>query len=364
SNPCTFSKTYQAPPTPCPAGTISGGGNICDNGQQATVSINITGAHPPYNFTYAISGTPQTRITNYSGPLPYILNTSTPGTYTLTEVSTTSCSGSFSGSADIILVPRPAAPAAAGSTFFNCGPGVVRTHFIAEIREISNLTNSPSNPICSGSQFTVNLQSNVSGADFTWIASCNPVSSVSGFTASQPSPVLNINDHLDNLTNSDASVTYVITPQANSCSGSPVSYSVTVHPVVLVTNPAPSPICSGTSFGMTLTSNLLVVPPDQSFSWTATCSPPGSVTGFPLNTATGNAISDILVNITNDPATVTYVITPFANGCQGSASNYEVTINPTPHLTNTSPRIPLFREPIIARGRHPAIQLQCTLYLQ
>lgn len=410
TNPCTFTRTYVAPPTPCPAGTISGGGKICDNGQQANVSINVTGAPPPYNFTYAISGVPQTRITNYTAPLPYILNTSTPGTYTLTEVSTASCSGSFSGSADVILVPRPAAPAAAGSTFFNCGPGVVsleavnidpniridwynspsggasmgsgnifltpfiavtsdfyaeavdittpggcpslnRTHFIAEIRQIPNLTNSPANPICSGSQFNVILQSNVGGADFTWTASCNPVSSVSGFTASQPTPVFNINDRLDNLTNADASVTYAITPQANSCTGPPASYSVIVHPVVLVTNPAPPPICSGTSFNMTLTSNLLLDPPDLSFTWTATCNPPGSVTGFPLNPVTGNSISDVLVNSSSDPAMVTYVITPFTNGCLGSASNYSVTVNPSPHLTNTPP-------PAICSGSQFTISLQ------
>ncbi len=109
---CTLTQDYLSPPATCPQAQISGGGNICDNGtSQATVNINITGSPGPYNFTYAINGTSQTPVTNYSGTFPYQITTSTPGSYTLVSVSNLVCpaGGTVSGSATVTVNPLPTA---------------------------------------------------------------------------------------------------------------------------------------------------------------------------------------------------------------------------------------------------------------
>ena len=108
SSACTFTQTYTAPSNLCPDAVISGGGPICNNGtDQTVVSINFTQGSPPYDFTYAINGVSRPPILNYSGPFPYQINTSTPGTYTLISVSNLICSGTVSGSAVVTLHPLP-----------------------------------------------------------------------------------------------------------------------------------------------------------------------------------------------------------------------------------------------------------------
>jgi uncharacterized protein (TIGR02145 family) len=107
---CNLTQTFSSPAAGCPSGTISGGGSICNDGiSQATVNINISGPPGPYNFTYAINGASQPPITNYSGPLPYPINTRIPGDYTLVSVSTPACpvGGLVSGNATVILHPLP-----------------------------------------------------------------------------------------------------------------------------------------------------------------------------------------------------------------------------------------------------------------
>ena len=110
STACSLTQQYAAPSGACLNGVVSGGGSICNNGtSQVTVIITITGASGPYNFTYAINGVNQPPVVNYSGSLPYQINTQTPGTYTLVALSSPSCTlGAFmSGSAVVILNPLP-----------------------------------------------------------------------------------------------------------------------------------------------------------------------------------------------------------------------------------------------------------------
>jgi len=197
-----------------------------------------------------------------------------------------------------------------------------------------HLTNAAPSPICSGMTFNVTLVPDVTGGDFTWTATCNPGGSVTGFTATQPTNVILINDVLTNITTAPATVTYHITPHANGCDGPPSDFTVTVNPTPHLTNAAPAPICSGTTFNVTLVPDVT----GGDFTWTATCNPVGSVTGFTATQATNVIlISDILTNVTTAPATVTYHITPHANGCDGPPSDFTVTVNPTPHLTNAAP---------------------------
>jgi uncharacterized protein (TIGR02145 family) len=196
-----------------------------------------------------------------------------------------------------------------------------------------DLSNNPaSKTICSATNTLVTLTSHVTGTDFTWTSSCNPAGSVTGFTANALPGVTSITDVLTNTTYAAATVTYVVTPHANGCAGSPVSYIVTVNPTPDVSNnPASKTICSATNASVTLTSNVS----GTDFTWTSSCSPAGSVTGFTANALPGvTSITDVLTNTTYAPATVTYVVTPHASGCAGAPVSYVVTVNPTPDLSN------------------------------
>jgi len=100
--------------------------------------------------------------------------------------------------------------------------------------------------------------------------------------------------------------------------------TVTVNPLPTVTNtPLTQTICSGTSTTLvTLTSDVA----STIFDWTASTGT--AIAGFTTN-GTNTIPAQTLTNPSNSTAgTVTYVITPKANGCTGTAVNYVVTVNP------------------------------------
>lgn len=102
---CTLSQNYTSPQASCPIANIKGGGEICDDGSTIPVTITIAGGIGPYDFTYDLNGTPTT-VNGYNGT-NYILNTGTPGTYTLVSVQNALCPGTVSGQAIVTLNPLP-----------------------------------------------------------------------------------------------------------------------------------------------------------------------------------------------------------------------------------------------------------------
>ena len=111
---------------------------------------------------------------------------------------------------------------------------------------------------------------------------------------------------------------------------STATYNLTVNPIPTITNtPLAQTVCSGTS---TLLVNLTSDVASTTFDWTA--STDTAITGFTPN-GTNIIPAQTLSNPSNSVAgTVTYIITPKANGCTGTAVNYVVTVNPEP-ITST-----------------------------
>ena len=122
-------------------------------------------------------------------------------------------------------------------------------------------------------------------------------------------------------------VSYDVIPNVNGCSGSPVSFVVTVFPVAnVIFNPPGQTLCSGGSTAINLTSGVT----GTTFTWTASGSNP-SVTGYLAGN--GNIISQTLNNSGYLPGSVTYVVLPTANGCPGTNGSVMVTLNPLPQVT-------------------------------
>lgn len=176
--------------------------------------------------------------------------------------------------------------------------------------------------ICSGTTINLSLASSIPSTTFSWTAT--GTAGVSGFSAGSGSSIAQT---ISTVSTTQGTVTYIITPLANGCSGNPYTYTVTVNPIPAVTNfPLSAVICSGSSTSISLTSSV----GGSSYSWLA--SGTSGTSGY--SSGSGNVISQVLNNSGNTPGTVTYSITPAANGCFGSTVNYAVTVNPQVYITS------------------------------
>ena len=201
------------------------------------------------------------------------------------------------------------------------------TPYTVLVNPVPAVTNTPlSQTICSGgSTANVSLLSNVSGTSFTWYAMA---SGVTGFAASGTNTI-----PVQTLTTTGTvpgTVTYNITPVANNCTGPVTVYTVNVNPVPTVTNSSlTQTICSGGATTLVpITSNVS----GAAFTWTATGTT--GVSGF-TSGGTGNIPVQTIFTTAATTGTVTYAITPSANGCNGPIKNYFVYVNPNPVLTIT-----------------------------
>jgi hypothetical protein len=167
--------------------------------------------------------------------------------------------------------------------------------------------------ICSGDTATINMSSAVDNVIYTYTAS--------GLNAI-PGGGSQIKQKLINTTGDTVRVFYTITGRANSCVNQVVIASVLVYPApVIQATPNISPLCSGQTTNIDLTSNVL----GTTFQWTT-----APVTGISGNfNGNGSTIVQTLTNSTAAPLEVIYIITPTSlNGCKGDTIWARVTVNP------------------------------------
>ena len=139
--------------------------------------------------------------------------------------------------------------------------------------------------------------------------------------------------------------TYLISLTTTSSTGCTdvSSQSVVVNTGPTVTVPADITQCSGTTVAAaTFTST----PTGATFAWT------NSNTAIGLGASgSGNIPSFTATNSTGSPITATITVTPTLNGCSGTPSTYDITINPSPTVSvNSSTICPGATANLIAAG--------------
>ena len=270
---------------------ISSNTPICE-GSTLNLAVTVAGGTPAYNYTWTGPNSYASAIRNpvISNAIPLA-----SGNYIISVTDANGCQ--FSSNTPVTVNPKPTVLA----------------------------TPSTQN-ICSGTPTSIALTGSVAGTTFTWTSALTS-GSTTGFSNGSGN---SISQTLINATTSPASVTYTITPLANGCTGLAVTVLVTVNPIPTVTaTPAIQTICTGGTTGISLTSSTV----GATFSWVAVLTS-GSATGF-FN-GTGNNIAQAIINVSSVPATVTYTITPSANGCAGAAITVVVTVFPDATMTLTS----------------------------
>jgi uncharacterized protein (TIGR02145 family) len=325
---------------------------------------------PTTTYTYATPGTYEVTVESYSqdgcmgttsqmvviSPAPHITNTDTiqsicsgnslniPLTFSPGDSATWTSSVSL-GSATVVHVPASQSGNLLADQITNTGTTnalvkysmVPRTgtclgppvNFFITVKPTPHLTNPAPAPICSGDAFTKTLTPDVAGTNFTWTASCSPVGAVTGFTAAQALPATSIGDVLTNTTPNTATVTYHITPHADGCDGPDSNYTVTVRPHSVITSASTANWCNGVANTYNITTSTTT--PVPTFAWSR-ASVPGITPA--TGSGTGATITETLVNSTTEPVVVTYVITPSAASCVGTAQSVAVTVNPTSVITS------------------------------
>lgn len=181
---------------------------------------------------------------------------------------------------------------------------------------------------CSGISTSISgISSNISNTTYTWtrdnlINVTNIADNGSGLSLGIPI----------NNTSVSQTVSFIITPNANGCSGTPFNITLIIDPKPnAIATPLSQNICSGESIqNIVITSDVI----GTTFNWTR--SNTSNVTGIP-NTGSGDIILGNFTNITLTNQTVTFTITPISsNNCTGINITVTVLIYPTPYATITN----------------------------
>ena len=272
---------------------------ICSGSAITTIALSGNVAGTVFNWsrdnTLTVTGMPNGGTGNISGSLTNTTNAPVLVTFTVTPVYSNggiTCTGTPI-TATVLVNPTPNAVAIPSAQ-----------------------------TICSGNSITtIVLSGNVSGTTFNWTRDNTVI--VTGIAVSGSG---NISGSLTNTTNAPVTVTFTITPTANGCPGTPVTATVLVNPTPnAVATPASQTICSGNAITtIALTSAVA----GTTYNWTRdNVTTVAGIPGF----GSGN-ISGILTNNTTGPLTITFTITPTANGCAGIPITATVIVNPTPTI--------------------------------
>ena len=278
---------------------LSGGVTSCTS---ATFSWSVTPA-TGWSFVGGTSSTTQ------NPQIQFI----TPGTYTITQSVTNVC-GTYTKPRVMQVIGNPTV------TIPN-GPFTICEFPPAPLNVIVDFSLAPYKPTYSVAPYTP------SGYSWTVDAPSADYEFLTAATVAEPQ-----------IKFKEFRTYNVTVTVSGSCGGtSSQTYVINVKPKPTITSSLPAQIiCSG---GTTSATVLAADLSGTTFSWTATASPSGSITGFTSPASGGTISATTLTNATTAPGILTYTITPSKDGCSGTAQTMTVTVNPVASVSAVSDQV-------------------------
>ncbi len=256
---------------------------ICE-GNNTILQASPTGA----SYSYQWDAPANLNFSNSANPIVSPLTTTI---YTLTVTKVGGCVGT--STVKIEVKPKPIVAALANQT------------------------------VCNGSvAAAVSLTSIPAGANFVWTNSNTSINLAAGGSGNLPAFTA------VNGGTSAQNANIVVTPTLNGCMGNSSNFNIQVDPSPGLVAPLSSSHCVGASIAAT---NLVSVPAGATFVWTNS----NSAIGLAAS-GTGDVPAFTTANAGSSALTANISIVPTLNGCSGLASNYSITVKPTPVLVAPS----------------------------
>ncbi len=167
------------------------------------------------------------------------------------------------------------------------------------------------------------VESNIVGSSYSWTNS-NPSIGLSMSSGNGNIPSFTA----QNNTNAPISSIIQITPTGpnslGSCTGLPISYTITINPLPTVSSVASQTKCAGE-----LSNSINFSGTGANYTWT------NSNPSIGLDpTGTGNISTFVLENTTSINQVATIVVTPTALNCEGTSETFTITVKPVPSVNN------------------------------
>jgi len=258
--------------------------------------------------------------------------TSTPVGATFTWTNSNTAIGM--GASGIGCIPSWTAPANSPGTnivgtiavtpTLNGCPGTPMI-FTVTIKPTPSIIQATSIAVCPGSQIVIPCFTSIpSGATYSWTNSNTNIGLAASGTGCIPSWTAPAN-----VVGTSIVSNIIVTPELNGCTGTPMTFTVTIKPtpnVIPITNIV---VCPGETI---VIGNFVSSPAGASFAWT------NSNTGIGLAASGSSNIPSWTapVNNTGDNIIGTITVTPTLNGCQGPPMSFSVVIKPTPNILQMS----------------------------
>ncbi|HPS62164.1 MAG TPA: FISUMP domain-containing protein [Bacteroidales bacterium] len=213
----------------------------------------------------------------------------------------------------------------------DCGFGSTSTLTVT-LHPVPSVTTPSLQNSCSGVNFSIPLNSSVTGTFFSSIVNITDCSSNITTCPTGTFSGASINGNLSVTDLNPGTVVYHVTPSAGICTGATKTIVVTVAPKPNVTSPSTSgeSFCSGGSTNVVLQSGL--TGPSLSWNWEVLLGNCNNIQTCPTS-GTTSPISNTLILGTNTlPGSIIYTITPTYGGCAGDPVNYAVTVFQLPDV--------------------------------
>jgi len=196
------------------------------------------------------------------------------------------------------------------------------------VNPIPVITSSAADNICSGKSLAYTITANMPGTTFNWSRAA--VAGISNPAVSNQA-TSTISETLINTGATPLIVTYVITPAANGCIGNPFNYVVTVNPAPSITSSSSVSVCNQSPINYNITFNGT---PGIAFNWRRAAVV--GISNAPIAGQNATTIRESLLNTTNAPIDVTYVIDFGTASCTGLTFTLVVTVNPSASVTSAA----------------------------